>query len=209
MKTTRPLLALLPFLSIALALPSAAAPASHFYNSFTLVVSRPNSPIDQLPLTATHGGFMIGEPTQTFCPSIVGCAGYTNDTLSLVCPNASTLAGPCSMAADVPGGQAVYIDAGYGFVLYTAPHAGVAPKNGRQGVFTYEEDGRGGHLWSVQRSVANGLVACARGDGCDLTTGDKCAPWQVMAEVEGLDITGCLQFDALAKPTDAVAWEYV
>ena len=151
----------------------------------------------------------IGKETASYCPTeqVMNCPAG-NETLFAASKETKTL----SMAVEVPGGQALYVEPQTGAIGYTQAHSASEPEGAIHNAFVYTapKDGEAfGYLDFKRDGKSRGFLACA-------TSGDaEEGPWKIYANLArvAFDEDACLGFTALAvtgpkKGKAFGAWQY-
>ncbi|KAG8631806.1 hypothetical protein KVT40_000946 [Elsinoe batatas] len=153
---------------------------------FTLIASRPNSPIDSLKIQAAGQRFFLGiQSPSSYCPVQVGSScPKTTDTVLL----------NGAMYAMVPGGQATFVQKS-GALAYTQAHSSFRPDYFSSDLAAYSDGSYRGP------SGANFAACPVQGQP---------GQWQVFAETPGFTGQNCLCFQAKwQKWTGGIgAWQY-
>lgn len=202
-------------ISLALAFTSlaTASPSRKYYpDQLTTVSSK--SALNSLSVNAIDGFFTIGQcpvthrggVPSTSCPSSVPHCPAGNVTAIIYSHDQAAL------DAQVPGGQYIFVDKN-GFLAYSAPHAGIIPKNASATGFYITgpkgEDPRGRFNFKgkTARGQAEGFMACP---GADLRF-----PYSIVVKFRGFgrfDRYGeCVPVElALSRyhSNQAAAWQY-
>ncbi|KAF4552864.1 Hypothetical protein D9617_8g048760 [Elsinoe fawcettii] len=177
---------------LALSALGTAAPLEHekrqgpVQGAYTLVASRPNSPIDNLKIQASGQRFFLGlSGPSAYCPSQVGNS----------CPKVTdTVLINGAMYAMVPGGQSVFVQKS-GAIAYTQAHSAFKPDYFSQELAAFSDG-------SYRGPGGAGFAACP--------VQGQAGQWQVYAESRGFTGQNCLCFQVKwQKWTGGVgAWQY-
>ncbi|KAF2149265.1 hypothetical protein K461DRAFT_315317 [Myriangium duriaei CBS 260.36] len=192
-----------------------ASPARRFYPDQLIAVAPTDPKLSELGVNAIDGFFSIGycptthrggSPTTSCPPSIKDCPAG-NVTAVIYSRDQAAL------DTQVPGGQYIYIDKN-GFLAYTAPHAGIIPKNATATGFSIAgpkgDEHRGTfHFKGVTaKGPALDWVACPSADGGP--------PFTLMARFENFYKTFDRQHECVEvylalsryEGSAAAAWQY-
>jgi len=169
--------------------------------AYTVMASRPGSPIDLLSIEAGGLGFHLGGGTGSYCPTSVG---------SSCPPGNQTVFQGSGISVMVPGGQQQYFEPG-GRAGYTQAHSLYMPTGSLPGGFSYYKcpNEQYGHITTTVFG-AKGLMACP-----DSSTGTQ--TYAVYANIPNAvvpsgNVQDCLSFDGLTSDYNGpipAAWQYV
>ncbi|GAM82254.1 hypothetical protein ANO11243_002330 [Dothideomycetidae sp. 11243] len=169
----RPLTSLTTLLALTTA---AHAAARKYYPDQLIAITKDNEQINEMPVNAIHGYFRIAytgrdharqaHPPTTSCPQQKRDGGE--------CPPGDATAiiysrDQAALDAEVPGGQYVIVDRN-GFLGYTAPMAGIIPRNATatgffvKGPAGGESRGTFNFKGMTAKGKAEGFVACPSSD---------------------------------------------
>lgn len=173
-----PVIATLAFAS------NAFAAARKYYPDKLTAVAKTNTDINELSVNAINGFFSVGYsastlaggPPTTSCPSTVENCPPGNVTAIIYSRDQAAL------DAEVPGGQYIFVDK-RGMLGYSAPYAGIIPKNATATGFYVtgpegsDPRGRFHFRGRTAMGMAQGFVACP--------SADYGSPYHLMVKFDG------------------------
>ncbi|GME37103.1 uncharacterized protein LTHEOB_3297 [Neofusicoccum parvum] len=155
---------------------------------YEIRVSNPDEHFDDYVINACHGGFFIGGPTCTYCPSQL-------PDLCEASKNITALVGNEGMQVVVPGGQRFYINP-IGSLAYTQAHSAFIP---------------GGSIVGKIEAFQDGGFVYAEGGGwyaCPVSDPDT---YQIVNRLEGVVLdAACIGINIVTNSVDGgpFAWQY-